>query len=257
MVSSKLQPGVFVVTNRVCITLDRQAYKQLNSKLFFSRVGKANCKHFRTITWYLDQMDLNFIRKLSISTTVWLCLYISISSTTIISRATSFIFVTWTVYTVSVAIAFTSLKLWNRSLQEPLLDVNFTHLETGISIILAVLVAVFGAILMQLDAMKDFVSSQILTFVMTTCQFNLLKVSQIGITNLTSCILMTATNNNNNWPIVCRAFNPTLPRLRMASIELSPSQGPSTFVFFHHFYLLAKHILVAPMLATHQAKGRH
>lgn len=120
-------------------------------------------------------MDLQFIKKLSILTTIWSWLFLAIILTDVISKNAPIY--AWLVYAIIVGIAFTSLKLWNKSQQEPLLDINLTHLEIFLSVSLAVLVAVFGGILMQLEIMKTTLWHLLLAFVMTMSQFSLLKVS--------------------------------------------------------------------------------
>lgn len=120
------------------------------------------------------KMDLQSIKKWSILTTTWILLFFAILSTNVISKLTSTL--AWLVYTIIIGIAFTSLKIWNKSLQEPLMDINLTHLETFVSISLAVLVAIFGGILMQLEIIDNPTGSTLLAFVMTVSQFSLLKV---------------------------------------------------------------------------------
>lgn len=141
-------------------------------------------------------MDLQFIRKLSILTTIWSSLFLTILLTTAISRSTSVF--AWVVYSIIVGVAFTCLKLWNKSLQEPLMDVNLTNLEMLISVFLAVLVSLFGGILMQLESMKSTVWSSLLAFVMTTSQFSLLKVCirQIPSTPLNYLYFTLSYQNN-------------------------------------------------------------
>lgn len=123
-------------------------------------------------------MDLQFIKKLSILTAIWSLLFLAIIITNVINKATSIF--AWLVYAILIGIAFTSLKIWNKSLQEPLLDINLTYLETFISISLAILVAIFGGVLMQLEIMKTTMWFLLLAFVMTTSQFSLLKVSLLN-----------------------------------------------------------------------------
>lgn len=59
------------------------------------------------------------------------------------------------------------------------MDVNLTHLEMFISVALAVMVTLFGGVLMQLDSMKGTCWFLLLAFVMTISQFSLLKVSEL------------------------------------------------------------------------------
>lgn len=120
---------------------------------------------------------LQFIRKLSFLTAIWSSLFLAIILTNTISKSAP-PFYCWLIYSIIVCITFTSLKLWNRKLQEPLLDINLTYLETSISILLAVLVAIFGGILLELESMQSTIWSLLLAFVMTTSQFNLLKSVQ-------------------------------------------------------------------------------
>lgn len=58
------------------------------------------------------------------------------------------------------------------------MDVNLTHMEMFISVALAVLVTLFGGVLMQLESMKSTFWSLVMAFVMTTSQFSLLKSVQ-------------------------------------------------------------------------------
>lgn len=122
-------------------------------------------------------MDLQFIKKLSILTIIWSALFLAILLTNAISKSTSVL--AWLIYSIIIGSVFLGLKLWNRSLQEPLLDTNLTHFEMSISVILAVSVSLFGGTLMQLDLMKNTIWYLLLAFVMTTSQFTLLKVSII------------------------------------------------------------------------------
>lgn len=117
------------------------------------------------------------MRKLSISSTIWLILFLATIITNVISRLFSFATTTWSVYSLLIGLAFLTLKIWNRSLQEPLLDVNLTYFETTISILLAVLVSLFGGKLLQMEALQGTTYTIVMAFVMTTCQFTLLKVS--------------------------------------------------------------------------------
>lgn len=74
-----------------------------------------------------------------------------------------------------------ALKLWNRTLQEPVFDINLTHLELSVSVALAILVSLIGGFLMQLESLAtSTLKYLILTFVVTTSQFTLLKVSIIS-----------------------------------------------------------------------------
>lgn len=122
-------------------------------------------------------MDLQFIKKWSILTAIWSLLFIAIIITNVINKAATIY--AWLFYATLIGIAFTSLKIWNKSLQEPLLDINLTYLETFMSISLAILVAIFGGVLMQLEIMKTTLWCLLLAFVMTTSQFSLLKVSPL------------------------------------------------------------------------------
>lgn len=121
-------------------------------------------------------MDLLLIKKLSILTTIWSSLFLAIIITNAIGRSTSNI-IAWSIYAFIVGVSFITIKLWNKSLQEPLMDINLTYLEMSISVILAVLVALIGGILMQLELMQSNLWTTLLAFVMTTSQFTLLKVS--------------------------------------------------------------------------------
>lgn len=123
------------------------------------------------------QMDLQFMRKVSISSTIWFTLFLATIITNVISRLTTQAIITWSVYSILIGVAFLSLKIWNKSLQEPLLDVNLTYLETSTSIILAVLVSLFAGTLLQLESMQSPFYTILMAFVITTCQFTLLKVS--------------------------------------------------------------------------------
>lgn len=116
------------------------------------------------------------MRKVSI-VTVRFSLFLVTILANIISRASSLPTLTWTIYSIIIGVAFTSLKLWNKTLQEPILDVNLTFIETSISIILAIMVSAFGGALFQLNSLRDSILTLLLAFVMTTCQYTLLKVS--------------------------------------------------------------------------------
>lgn len=119
-------------------------------------------------------MDLVVIKRLSILVVIWLTLFVSIIITNAIG-------ISWYIYALTIAIAFTILKLWNISLQEPLMDINLNYLEMFISVILAVLVALFGGALMQLETIaKTTWKTYYLAFVMTSSQFTLLKVSKFN-----------------------------------------------------------------------------
>lgn len=121
-------------------------------------------------------MDLQLLHRLTILAAIWSSLFLSIMFTNAISKSTT-LYITWGVYSCLVGITFYSLKRWNRSLQEPLLDLNLTKMETFISVALAVLVSLFGGTLMQLETMKSTFWLLLLAFVMTASQFTLLKVS--------------------------------------------------------------------------------
>lgn len=123
--------------------------------------------------------NLQLVRKLSILTTIWSSLFLAIVLTNIISKSISQNWVVWTIYASLIGISFFGLKLWNKAQPEPLLDTNLTSLEMSISVILAVLVSLFGGYLMQLDSMRSMVRSLLLAFVMTTSQFTLLKVTEL------------------------------------------------------------------------------
>lgn len=128
------------------------------------------------------QMDVQFMRKLSVSTTVWLSLFFATIITDVIGKATSLSAVIWPIHSISVGISFTGLKIWNRFiLAEPLLDVNLNCIEMSISIVLAMMVSLFGGVLFQLEPIQNSTASLVLAIVMTTCQFSLLKVSQYSL----------------------------------------------------------------------------
>lgn len=117
--------------------------------------------------------------KLSIPPTIWSTLFLANIIAHVICKLSTLAVVTWPTYSILIGLAFLSLKIWNKSLQEPLLDVNLTYLETSISVILAVLVTLFGGLLLHLDPMQSPFYTILLAFVMTTCQFSLLQVSSI------------------------------------------------------------------------------
>lgn len=118
------------------------------------------------------------MRKLSISSTIWFTLIITTIITNVISNLLSLPLLVWSSYSLLIGVAFLSLKLWNKTLQEPILDVNLTYLEMSISIILAILVSILGGTLLQLDNMQNSSYIIVMCFVMTTCQFTLIKSAQ-------------------------------------------------------------------------------
>lgn len=120
-------------------------------------------------------MDLRFIKRLSILSSIWLSLFITIIITVAISRTN---FIAWLCHALLIGISFTTLKIWNKSLQEPLLDLNLTQIEMSISIILAILVSLFGGALFQLNSISGISQTILLAFVMTISQFTLLKSVQ-------------------------------------------------------------------------------
>lgn len=139
-------------------------------------------------------MDLQLVRKLTLYSTIWLSLFLSIILTNTVSSSSSWI--AWPIYSILVGIAFLGIKLWNRSLQDPLFDVNLTYLEMSVSIALAILVAFFGGKLIQLDLLKSTVWLLLLGYTMTACQFALLKVGCV-----TSFIIITP-------PSLCHSSEP-------------------------------------------------
>ena len=123
-------------------------------------------------------MDLQVIRNLSILTFIWSLLFISIILTTLLSQSALSIY-PWIIYSIIIGLTFAILKHWNKARQEPLLDVNLTHTETAISVSLAVLVALFGGALFQLDKLWHELWQRILlSYAMTSSQFSLLKSVQ-------------------------------------------------------------------------------
>lgn len=121
-------------------------------------------------------MDLHLIKKLSILTVIWAILFLGNILTDVLSRR--FHIYAWLFYALIVGITFTIVKLWNKKLQEPLLDVNLTCFETSVSVILAIAVGVFGGALFQYEDLTGTWHGALLAFVMTTSQFNLLKSVQ-------------------------------------------------------------------------------
>lgn len=122
------------------------------------------------------KMDLQLIKKLAILCSIWAVLFVSIVLTNAISGTVNIY--AWIVHSILVAIIFSALKLWNKKLQEPLLDVNLTHSETSISIILSTLVSLFGGAIFQLDTESATWLKILLMLVMTNSQFTLIKSTQ-------------------------------------------------------------------------------
>lgn len=184
-------------------------------------------------------MDLQLIRKLSILTTIWSSLFLAIILTNAFGKSTSNI-IAWSIYAAIVGISFTSLKLWNKSLQEPIMDINLTYLEMSISVILAMAVSLIGGTLMQLETMQSTIWSTLLAFVMTTSQFTLLKVSMNFIHKII-CLydlirILTICCLSKKKYKYTRAFNRIQPLQLTVSIGLYRYQDQFIFVYCHLFY---------------------
>lgn len=118
---------------------------------------------------------MDFIKKLSTLTLLWSLLFLAFIVTN--NTGKTFSLYAWTAYSLAIGLIFLGLKLWNQTLQEPVLDINLTHIEMSISVALAILVSLFGGVLMQLDSLKGTMRYLLLSFVVSTSQFTLLKVS--------------------------------------------------------------------------------
>lgn len=126
------------------------------------------------MNWRMD-----FIKKLSLLTLLWILLFLAFVLTNNLAKSLSFY--AWIIYSLIVGGSVLALKLWNRTLQEPVFDINLTHLELSVSVALAILVSLIGGFLMQLESLAtSTLKYLILTFVVTTSQFTLLKVSIIS-----------------------------------------------------------------------------
>lgn len=122
-------------------------------------------------------MDLKLIRKLSLSIVIFFTLFLAIILTNLISQATSPL--AWAIYSLIIGVTFLTIKLWNRSLPEPLLDVNSNYFELFVSIALAIVISFLGGTLFNLEAIKGATLSIILlALVLSASQFNLLKSIQ-------------------------------------------------------------------------------
>lgn len=118
------------------------------------------------------------MKQLFILALIWSALFLAIVLTDIISSLTSVVITTWVIHSIIVGVAIACAKVWNRKQQEPLLDINLTNLETSISVILAVLVAISGGALLQMDSNQSIFWHSWIAFVMAYSQFTLLKSVQ-------------------------------------------------------------------------------
>lgn len=123
---------------------------------------------------------MDFIRKLSLLTLLWAFLFLAFILTNNFGKSVSLY--TWIIYSLVIGLSVLGLKLWNRTLQEPVLDINLTYTEMSISVLLAILVSLVGGVLMHFDSIASSTPKYfLLTFVVTTSQFTLLKVSGVSI----------------------------------------------------------------------------
>lgn len=108
----------------------------------------------------------------------WFILLILPTVATALSRIyKSLTFLLWFSYAILIGITFTALKIWNSKRPEPLLDLNLSKLETAISILLAIMVSIFGALLIQLNLWSD-LWQVVFCLVVASSQFTLLKSVQ-------------------------------------------------------------------------------
>lgn len=119
-------------------------------------------------------MDLQFLRRLSLLSSIWLSILLPGLLAYLFGFSNLLVSVLHLVYTTTLV---TLLKLWNTRQPEPPLDINLTCLETLISILLASSVSILGGTVLRLEKLS-MVLSLIYIYVMTDSVFTLLKSVQ-------------------------------------------------------------------------------